>query len=310
MNAGCAATLVHFFAVLLLSPLFLSLIAKTKAAFGGRTGPPWLQPYRELYKLLHKDAVYSSTTTWIFRLGPVVNLAALLTASSLMPLLSGTPLVDFPGNAILFVYLLALGRMCTVLAAMDTGSSFEAMGASREVTFGALAEPALLLALVVLSATSGSFQFSQMLGPAILGLWVSAEPALILVAGALFILLLTETCRVPVDDPATHLELTMIHEVMVLDHSGPDFAFISYGASLKFSLLGLLLLRVALPCPAALQWAEPALRLIELGGLAVAVGTLESTMARLRLNRVPLLLSGANVLAALAVAVVLARKLG
>jgi formate hydrogenlyase subunit 4 len=131
---------------------------------------------------------------------------------------------------------------------------------------------------------------------------------MVLIIGALFIVLLTEACRVPVDDPATHLELTMIHEVMVLDHSGPELAYITYGASLKFALLGSMLIHIAVPHPVTLDVVDPLLRLVELMVLAGIVGVVESVMARLRLNRVPLLLAGSNVLSALAVVLVLGRN--
>lgn len=291
--------------VLALPPMLMSIIAKTKAWFGGRVGPPWLQPYFDLYKLIQKSAVYSKTTTWIFRAGPIVSLAALLTAVTLVPVLSADSLLGFSGDVILLAYLLALGRMFTVLAAMDTGSSFEGMGASREVTFGAMSEPALFLTFVVMAVATKSLQLSHMIGPAIAAEWSVAGPAMILVAGALLVVLLTETCRVPVDDPATHLELTMIHEVMVLDHSGPEFAFITYGAALKFTLLGAILVHAAIPHPAGIWVFSPLLRLLELGGLAVLVGVIESVTARLRLSRVPMFLASATVLSAIAVVLVL-----
>ncbi|MBI5092854.1 MAG: NADH-quinone oxidoreductase subunit H [Candidatus Hydrogenedentes bacterium] len=295
-------------AALALPPLLMSVIAKTKAWFGGRVGPPWLQPYYELAKLLRKNAVYSETTTWVFRAGPIISLAALLTAAALVPVLSNRSPLGFPGDVILVAYLFALGRMFTVLAAMDTGSSFEGMGASREVTFGAMSEPALFLAFVVLAVATGSLQLSQMLGPTLLDEWQIAGPAMVLVIGALLVVLLTEACRVPVDDPATHLELTMIHEVMVLDHSGPEFAYITYGAALKFMLLGSVLLHVAIPHPESFVFLDPVLRVVELVALAGVVGVIESAMARLRLNRVPLLLAGATVLSAIAVVIVFARR--
>lgn len=304
------AIVLELLATFAIAPFLSSVIVKTKAWFAGRVGPPWFQPYYDLYKLIRKDSVYSQTTTWIFRAGPLVNLAALLTAATLLPVLSGRSLMGFSGDLILFAYLLALGRMFTVLAAMDTGSSFEGMGASREVTFGAMTEPAVFLAFVVLSAASGSLQLSEMFGPSVAVVWHTAGPAMVLVIGALFIVLLTETCRVPVDDPATHLELTMIHEVMVLDHSGPELASITYSASLKFALLGSLMLHVAVPHPALPDSVDPVLRLIELALLASLVGVVESVMARLRLNRVPLLLAGSNVLSALAVVLVLGRNSG
>ncbi|MBI5866630.1 MAG: NADH-quinone oxidoreductase subunit H [Planctomycetes bacterium] len=287
-------------AVIALPPLLLSIVVKTKAWFAGRVGPPWLQPYLDLYKLMNKGVVYSKTTTWVFRAGPIVNLAALLTAATLVPVLSSGSLFGFAGDVILVAYLFALGRMFTVLAALDTGSSFEGMGASREVTFGTMSEPALFLSLIVLAIGSKSLQLSEMVGSQLFAAWGTVGPAMLLVVGALLIVLLTETCRVPVDDPATHLELTMIHEVMVLDHSGPDFAYITYGAALKFLLLGSILLHAAFPHPGWPLWIDAPLRLIELVGLATVVGAIECSMARLRLNRVPLLLAGATVLGALA----------
>jgi formate hydrogenlyase subunit 4 len=296
--------------LLLLPPLLMSVIARTKAWFGGRVGPPLLQPYYDLLKLMRKNPVYSRTTTWVFRAGPIVSLAALLTAATMIPVFSSESLMGFPGDVILVASLLALARLFTVLAAMDTGSSFEGMGAAREVTFGTMSEPALFLGLVVLALATESLQLGHMMGPALLQEWQIAAPAMVLVTGALLIILLAETCRVPVDDPATHLELTMIHEVMVLDHSGPDFAYITYGAALKFTLLGSILVHAATPhvFRATLGPAEPLLRALELGLLAVVVGVVESMMARLRLNRVPLLLAGATVLASIAVVIVFVRR--
>ncbi len=294
------AAMVEGVLVLALPPLLMSIVAKTKAWFAGRTGPAWLQPYYDLHKLLNKGAVYSKTTTWVFRAGPIVNLAAMLTAATLVPVLTPESVFGFAGDVILVAYLFALGRMFTVLAALDTGSSFEGMGASREVTFGAMSEPALFLSLIVLAMATKSLQLSHMIGPQLFAARGTVGPALLLVVGALLIVLLSETCRVPVDDPATHLELTMIHEVMVLDHSGPDFAFITYGAALKFLLLGSILLHAAFPHPGQPPWIDAPLRLLELAGLAAVVGVIECSMARLRLNRVPLLLAGATVLSALA----------
>jgi len=295
-------------AVLTLPPMLMSVIAKTKARFGGRVGPPWLQPYWDLLKLCRKGVVYSRTTTWLFRAGPIVSLAAMLTAATMIPVLSPGTLLGFSGDVIVVAYLFALGRMFTVLAAMDTGSSFEGMGASREVTFGTMSEPALFLSFVVLAIATKHLELGEMVGPRLISVWPSVGPAMLLVVGALMIVLLTETCRIPVDDPATHLELTMIHEVMVLDHGGPDLAFITYGASLKFTLLGALLLHAAIPHPAWLGIADAPLRLLEFGLLAAIVGVIESSMARLRLNRVPLFLAGATVLAGLATVLVLARS--
>jgi formate hydrogenlyase subunit 4 len=295
--------------VLALPPLLLSIVARTKTWFAGRVGPPWLQPYYDLHKLVNKEVVFSRTTTWVFRAGPLVNLAALLTAATLIPVLSSGSLLGFAGDVILVAYLFALGRMFTVLAAMDTGSSFEGMGASREVTFGTMSEPALFLSFIVMAIATKSLQLNHMIGPRLFEAWSTVGPAMLLVVGALLIVLLTETCRMPVDDPTTHLELTMIHEVMVLDHGGPDLACITYAAALKFLLLGSILLHAAFPHPGWPPWIDAPLRLVELFALAVLVGIIESSMARLRLNRVPLLLAGATVLAALAAVLTLTRSM-
>jgi len=200
---------------------------------------------------------------------------------------------------ILFAGLLAVLRFFTVIAALDTGSAFEGMGASREVQFSALAEPALLLGLATLVPLTGSFSLSSMLAGISVHTWLRTGPALALAAAVLLVVFLTENARIPVDDPNTHLELTMIHEVMVLDHSGPDFAFILYGSALKLWALGVLLLGILLPAQAG-PWVDAVLRVAGMIVLAMVTGIIESTMARLRLTHVPQLLAGAGVLSVLA----------
>jgi formate hydrogenlyase subunit 4 len=301
------SALLHYLLALVLAPLLLGVINRTKAFFAGRVGPPLLQSYYDLWKLLHKGAVYSRTTTWVFRAGPVVTLAAYLTALTVLPFGGSPALLSFSGDFLVLAYLLGLARFFTVSAALDTGSSFEGMGASREVFFSALAEPALLLGLAAISREtlrvaglpSDPLSLSvihQAISPAV---WAQAGLMLTLVLGTLVVVLLVENSRIPVDDPNTHLELTMIHEVMVLDHGGPDLAFILYGASLKLWLLGALLVGIALPRSGSL-WLDSLAGLASMLGLAVAVGVIESSMARLRLLRVPQLLVGAAALAALA----------
>jgi formate hydrogenlyase subunit 4 len=299
------ASATAFVAWLVLAPLLLGLVNRVKALFAGRTGPPLLQPYHDLRRLLGKGAVYSRTTTWVFRAGPVVGLAAIVSAGLLLSFGGAPALVAFPGDFVLFAYLLGLSRFATALAALDTGSSFEGMGAAREVTFAAFAEPALFLCLAVLARATGSLSLSGMLGVRLPGTWHGDGPALLLAGIALLGVALAENARIPVDDPNTHLELTMIHEVMVLDHSGPDLAAILYGASLKLFLFGALVVRLGLGFPLASPWAA---LLALLGGMvafAVALGAIESTMARLRLTRVPQLLVGASVLSVFALVLLL-----
>jgi formate hydrogenlyase subunit 4 len=235
----------------------------------------------------------------------VVGLAAVLTAGTMLPVAGQPALLAFPGDFVLFAYLLALARFATALAALDTGSSFEGMGAAREVSFSSMAEPALFLVLVVMARATGSLSLSGMLGPALAPAWRAAAPALLLSAIALFVVALAENSRIPVDDPNTHLELTMIHEVMVLDHSGPDLAFILYGASVKLFLFGALLVRLVADVSVAGLWAAEAGFVLELLGFAILVGIVESVMARLRLARVPQMLVGASVLSVFALVLLL-----
>ncbi|MFL5434478.1 MAG: respiratory chain complex I subunit 1 family protein [Myxococcales bacterium] len=285
--------LAHLAAFLLLPPLLLGVINKTKAAFAGRKGPPVLQSYYDLAKLWRKGSVFSVTTTWVFKAGPVVGVATALFAALLVPVAGHAPL-SFEGDAILFAYLFALGRFFTIAAALDTGSAFEGMGGAREATFSSLAEPALFFGLLVLGRLSRSLSLAAMLA----GNWPPrATAALLLVVAAVFIVLLAENSRIPFDDPNTHLELTMIHEVMVLDHSGPDLALILYGASLKLFLFGALFVRLVLGFSVQ-GLAGLGVFLAGVVGFAALIGVVESIMARLRLVRVPQLLVGASVLSA------------
>jgi formate hydrogenlyase subunit 4 len=294
-----AISFIPLLLALTLSPLLLGVINRTKAFFAGRHGQPLLQTYFDLWKLLQKGAVYSRTTTWLFRAGPMIGLAAALTATLLMPLGKCPASLSFPADFLLFAGLLGLMRFFTVVAALDTGSSFEGMGASREVFFSALTEPALFVALATLVRETGQLSLSTMFGQVSNAHWLHSGPALGLVVLALMIVLLAENSRIPVDDPNTHLELTMIHEVMVLDHGGPDLAFIFYSAALKLWLLSALVVGIVLP-----GTGDPRLNLLlavgAVFGVAVIVGVIESVMARLRLMIVPQLLVGAGALAATA----------
>ncbi len=298
-----ALSLVQPVAALGLAPLLVGVIQRTKAKLAGRRGPPYLQLYFDLAKLLRKGAVYSRTTTWVFRLGPSVGLAATLVALSMLPMGRTAGLVAFPGDVVLLAYLLGLARFATVLAALDTGSAFAGMGASREVQFAALAEPALLLGLAALARQTGALSLSGMLTSLSPVNWADAAPALILVATALLVVLLVENARIPIDDPATHLELTMIHEVMVLDHGGPDLAFIEYAAALRLWLFAAVLVGITVPVRTGSFTTDAAAFVGGLLVVAIAVGVIESTMARLRLLHVPRLLVGATAACALALMV-------
>jgi formate hydrogenlyase subunit 4 len=291
------SSLVSLLLLLALAPLVPGVATRTRAFLTGRKGAPVFQLYADLAKLFRRGVVYSTTTTAMFRIAPVAAVATAGAAALLVPLDGEAAIVRFSGDVLGFAYLLGMGRFLLVLAALDTGSSFEGMGASREVTFASLVELGLFFGFAALGVATGELSLSGMFGivsgesPALAG------PALVMVAVALFGLLLAEGSRVPVDDPATHLELTMIHEVLILDHSGPDLALLLYGSALKLALFGSLVISLILP-RAGLSLP---LWLLELSGglvgIGIAIGTVESAMARLRLPRVPLYIVGAAALA-------------
>ncbi len=279
-----------------LSPLLIGVIGKTKALFGGRQGPPVLQPYHDLIKLFRKGMVLSRTTTWLFRVGPVVGLATPLLAALFVPFGAiGAPL-SFDGDLIFVLYLLALSRFCTATAALDTGSAFEGMGAAREVTFACLVEPTLFFVLIVLVRITGSFSLAGLFGPVLAEGWQSAAPSLVLAWFCMVVVVLVENCRIPFDDPNTHLELTMIHEVMVLDHSGPDFGMILYGAAMKLWVLGAMAVGLLLPFSLGNQLLDAVVFVLAMVVLACLIGVVESIMARLQLLRIPQLLIGTSLL--------------
>jgi len=281
---------IHIALLLLFPPLLLGIINKTKAAFAGRKGAPFIQPYFDIVKLLRKGLVQSSTTTWVFRAGPIITVATVILAGLLVPLGGFAAPLSFTGDMILFAYLFGLARFFTTSAALDTGSAFEGMGSAREVTFAVLSEPALFFAFLTLTRMTRSLSLSTMLGgmPAVVS--AAVAPSVVLMTIGLFIVLLAETCRLPVDDPTTHLELTMIHEAMVLDHSGPLLGIITYSSAVKLFVLSSVLLDVALPFRTGWPLADWLVFIAEIMGLAVVVGTLESITARLRMRRVPYLL--------------------
>lgn len=315
MNAHFLYSLPGVLLSLTLAPLLYGVINRVKAHMAGRTGRPLLQSYYDLAKLLRKAPVYSRTTTWIFQAGPLANLAACFCALLIVPFGDFPSVLAFSGDFILLTGLLALGRFGLVLAALDTGSAFEGMGASREALFSAMAEPVLLLCFAVLAQAAGQTSLSAMLWFVAPDTWSADRPLFLLLIVAFFLLLLVENCRIPADDPNTHLELTMIHEVMVLDHSGPDLAFVEYAAALKLWIFCLLTAGIAIPAffdplyaavgmPAASGPAALVLNglgtLLAVFATAVCIGLVESLMARLRLERVPQLLTLAAAFAGLA----------
>jgi formate hydrogenlyase subunit 4 len=291
----------QFCVALIFAPLIPGIVSRVKAVFAGRRGPILLQAWFDIAKLLGKGAVYSRTTGWVFRAGPVMGLAGVATALCLIPWAGGGALFSFNGDLVLFAGLLAVTRFVTIIAALDTGSAFEGMGASREAWFSSLVEPALLLGLAAIARTRGSISLSGILGITSSAPIGAGGAVILLVTGALFVVFLAENARIPVDDPSTHLELTMIHEVMALDHGGVDLAYIQYGASLKLWVLGGLI--VSLLVPRTGQWyLDFAAGIAGLAVVAALTGVVESIMARLRLVRVPQLLVAALAMSSLGLA--------
>jgi len=270
------------------APFFPAVILKIKAFFGGKKGPPLLIHYYTLVKLLRKGSVYSTSTTVLFRIGPVVSLGAALTALAFLPIAGRPPLFSFDGDVIFVLYLFGLGRFFTIAAAMDTASPFEGMGAAREAYFPIICEATLFMVLILFYLLTEKLQLAAyFVGGRPLGLWGMAGSPLLFVVLALFVVLLTENARVPVDDPATHLELTMIHEVMVLDHSGPDFALIELGAFVKLFFYASMVASLIVPFEAAHPLLHLGMYLAALLLVYVAVGVTESVMARYRMDVVP-----------------------
>jgi formate hydrogenlyase subunit 4 len=295
-------TLAHLAALLVLPIPMVGVVNRTKALWAGRKGPRLLQGFSDLRRLLRKRPVYSAVTTGLFAAGPLVVLATTLVSGLLAPLLGDFAPLAFPYDFVVFAYLWGLGRVFLMVAALDTGSSFEGMGASREATYAALLEPALFLALGTLAAATGRTSFSGLLD---VGFRTPAQAIISLgTLLTLFIVLQVETARGPVDDPATHLELTMIHEVMILDHSGPDLAAVQYAAAMKLTLCAALVAGLINPLRGADgPWLAAAANLVLTVGVAVAVGFVESLVARLRLKLVPQYILVGGVAASLALLV-------
>ncbi|RJP73091.1 MAG: hydrogenase [Ignavibacteriales bacterium] len=277
---------IIFIALLIVSPLFfIGLINKVKAIWAGRKGASLLQPYYDFGKLLKKGEVISKTTSFAFRLSPSINVAAVLFVLLMIPIPGLGSVLHFEGDFILFAYSLALSKFFTVIAALDTGSAFEGMGASREVTFTTIVETAFFVVLGSLALLTNQFSFESIFAAINLSLVYTPLIKILLVV-SLFIMLLAEGSRVPVDDPNTHLELTMIHEVMILDNSGPDLAFIQYAAALKMTIISVLIANLLLP-PELILPAALSLFVVILLVVFIAVGLVESLIARSRISHVP-----------------------
>jgi formate hydrogenlyase subunit 4 len=305
---AAAVTLLQVAGMLAAAPLLKTVIRKMKARLQNRQGPPLLQGYYDLAKLLRKEPIRSETATWVYAAGPRLYFAAAVAATTLVPVVIAAAPLEAGGGILLFVGALALGRFALATAALDTGSPFGGMGASREMTIGALAEPALMLGLFTSALAVGSLNLGVLVR-SLMAQGPSFHPSDILAFAGLFIIVIAETGRIPVDNPATHLELTMIHEAMVLEYAGPDLALVEWASALKELLYLTLLVDLFLPAGMATSAAPLALGVSVLAWagkvflLAVAVTLTEATNAKLRLFRVPELVSVSLGLAFLAMAI-------
>ena len=314
MTAAILAALAQTLVVAAGAPLLVGLIRTLKARLVGRRGPnPW-QPYADLVKLLQKEAVVSETTSWVFAVTPYVLAATMLVAAAVVPVIVTRPALAFAGNVILLMYLFMLGTFFLALAGLDSGSAFGGMGSSRGVAVAALAEPTIMLAVFALAIRTGTTNLGGVAerigGDPVL----AAHPGHILAFFAFFIVMVAENGRLPVDNPATHLELTMIHEAMVLEYSGHYLALVQWAGAMKLFLFLTLLVNLFFPWwipteAAALPMLLGALALAgKLVLLATALAVLETAVAKLRLFRVPELLAGSFALAVLSVASVVLLK--
>ena len=276
--------LLNFIILLFVPFLMMGIIKKTKTFWAGKKGPSIFQPLYDFIRLIKKDFVISNTTSVVFRMAPIITFSTVLFASLFVPLASGSALINIPAGLIVFAYTLALGKFASMISAMDTGSSFEGMGASREACFSTIVEPAFFMVMASIMTLSGNYTFD-----ALSNIIASAGNygVLIIVFSVvvLFIMMLTEASRVPVDDPATHLELTMIHEVMILDNSGSDLALFSWANSIKLLLLSSLIANMIIPSTIE-GWLSVLLYLLIMFIISIIIGTVESGMARIRMSHV------------------------
>jgi formate hydrogenlyase subunit 4 len=306
IDQAVALILAQAVVLLCVSPAIVGLINKVKARLQCRRGAGILQPYADLQKLFRKQPVLSTTTTWIFTATPYIVFASTVTAGLLIPVFASQMPLNFAGNIIAFVYLLALGRFFLILAGLDSGSSFGGMGSSREAIVASLTEPAMIMAIFAIALTAGSTNLSTIVHRTALLEGIATDPSPHLMAlAAVFIVALAETGRVPVDNPATHLELTMIHEAMVLEYSGRYLGLLEWASAIKLLVFLTLIANVFAPWGIATSFTPIALSiglavyLIKVAGLALLIGTIECMFAKLRLFRVTDLLGVAFILALL-----------
>ena len=300
--------LINLIILLFVPFLIMGLIKKTKSFWGGRKGPSIMQPWFDFVRLMKKDFVISNTTSAVFKITPVITFASVIFAGLFVPLASGCAIVNIPVGLIVFAYILGLGKFFALISAMDTGSSFEGMGASREACFTSIVEPAFFMVIGSIMALTGNYTF-EALGKILSSAGTYGILIIVFAALVLFIMLLTEGSRVPVDDPATHLELTMIHEVMILDNSGSDLALLTWANGIKMLLISSLIAYMVIPSNVS-DFVGVLLYLGVIALLSMIIGTVESGMARIRMSHVFEFVFIMSSLALVVLSLVMARMFG
>ncbi len=300
--------LLNFIILLFVPFIMMGLIKKTKSFWGGRKGPSIWQPLHDFVRLIKKDFVISKTTSVVFKIAPVFAIATVLFASLFVPLASGSAFINVEAGIIIFAYTLGLGKFMSLISAMDTGSSFEGMGASREACFTSIVEPAFFILVASIMALTGNYTFDSltqiMSNAGSYGVLIAFFAVVVL-----FIMVLTEGSRVPVDDPATHLELTMIHEVMILDNSGSDLAIYTWANGIKMLLISSLIANIIIPSGLS-DWMSVLCYLLIMCLISIIIGTVESGMARIRMSHVFEFIFIMSSLALVVLSLVVARMFG
>ena len=277
--------ILNFILIVSASLFFTGIIIRTKSIFSGRKGPGIFQPLKDIWRLFRKGSVYSKTTSFIFQIAPSVYFASVLIAIAMIPFGSQPGLISFKGDFVFFAYILGLGKFFMIIAALDTGSSFEGMGASREALYSLLAEPAFFILMGSFALLTGHTSFQEIFGSLHFGSYISYAVG-VLAGFVITLITLIENSRMPIDDPKTHLELTMVHEVMILDNSGFDLGLILQAGNLKFAMYGGLIANFFLTPGSELYFSIPIFIVTQIV-FAVVIGFIESFMARFRMNHNP-----------------------
>jgi len=278
--------IISVLSILFLAPMFAGLVNKMKAIFTGRIGAPILQPYYDLKRLLRKETIYASSSSFISSISPVINLVAVVIAAGMLPIGLARPVISFEGDIILFAYVLGLARFFQILAAMDIGSSFEGMGAAREAAFAVFAEPIFFFTLGSIAFISGLTSIYDIYHSIRLDN-VTYIIFIVVCSTSAFILAVTECSRMPVDDPNTHLELTMIHEVMILDNSGIDLFLYQYSSYIKLFIYAILETSFFYPFGVKSYMVGIVIFVVVIAILSITLAVVETITSRFKMKNIP-----------------------